>query len=218
MMLIHPQGAWAQILVVQSAQAAGLMAFGDGVSQVVEHKMGVSKVPKEEPCTRSFNCTRWTRMICLNVVFQGATQYYFYVGLVALFPGTAWGAVVKRMLVDQLVYNPASNAAIMWSSVALDTGSASAACHKLRADFVTAMIPAWLIWIPGDLINFKYLPPGAQVAFYNAVNSVYLVYFSFVTNRHDIPELQDEEERAAAAKLEEEEEAAPVSESCCCVM
>eukprot|EP01062_Namystynia_karyoxenos_P020798 TRINITY_DN17874_c0_g1_i7.p2 TRINITY_DN17874_c0_g1~~TRINITY_DN17874_c0_g1_i7.p2 ORF type:complete len:172 (+),score=38.77 TRINITY_DN17874_c0_g1_i7:392-907(+) len=131
-------------------------------------------------CCPRFSCRRWGRMITLNVVFQGASQYYFYQLLLVLFPGLSWPAVIKRMVADQFVYNPASNAAIM-SSVAIDQ-SAAEATRKLRADFLTAMIPAWVLWVPGDLISFKYVPPAGQVAFYNAVNSIYLIYFSWVTN------------------------------------
>eukprot|EP01062_Namystynia_karyoxenos_P020795 TRINITY_DN17874_c0_g1_i3.p1 TRINITY_DN17874_c0_g1~~TRINITY_DN17874_c0_g1_i3.p1 ORF type:complete len:272 (+),score=73.95 TRINITY_DN17874_c0_g1_i3:90-818(+) len=192
------------VLAVQSGQAAGLMAFGDGVCQLIE---GCSGAPPgrlscpagetvsdaEEPpagagspaaeaggCCPRFSCRRWGRMITLNVVFQGASQYYFYQLLLVLFPGLSWPAVIKRMVADQFVYNPASNAAIM-SSVAIDQ-SAAEATRKLRADFLTAMIPAWVLWVPGDLINFKCVPPAGQVAFYNAVNSIYLIYFSWVTN------------------------------------
>lgn len=220
---------FATVFWVQSGQAAGLMAFGDGVAQGVEHCMADApveeaaggegdEVPEPEkpvadgdaapaagavaarrPC---FNCQRWWQMIGLNVIFQGITQYYFYVWLEVVFPGLSWAAVVKKMILDQFLYNPASNAAIMWSQVAIDKGS-DEACVKLKSDFVTAMLPSWIMWVPGDIINFKYMPKSAQVAFYNAVNSIYLIYFSWITNQPNEKTLalddkgDDEEEEAA---------------------
>ena len=53
---------------------------------------------------------------------------------------------------------------------------------KLRRDLLTANINGWKWWVPGEFINFRFVPLGYRVLWANGLAAVWNVYLSFISH------------------------------------
>jgi hypothetical protein len=99
------------------------------------------------------------------------------------------GTIVRKVLVDQLVYNPiwaapTSALAFMWKESAF---SWAAMKSRLGLDFVAYSVPVtlmstWAVWIPAVAIIYS-LPAPLQIPLFNLVLCFWVLVLSFISKR-----------------------------------
>ena len=70
----------------------------------------------------------------------------------------------QRMALDQFGFAPLFIPVFMSSCTILE-GKASEIPDRLRASWAGAVTSNWALWIPAQLLNFKFIPPVYQVKF-----------------------------------------------------
>ena len=99
------------------------------------------------------------------------------------------GTIVRKVLVDQFVYNPIWSApttalAFMWKESAF---SWRAVKSRLDFDFLTFTVPVtlmstWAVWIPAVAIIYC-LPAPLQIPLFNLVLCFWVLVLSFISKR-----------------------------------
>jgi hypothetical protein len=99
------------------------------------------------------------------------------------------GTIVRKVLVDQFVYNPIwaapmSALAFMWKESAF---SPRALKSRLGSDFMTFSVPVtlmstWAVWMPAVAIIYC-LPAPLQIPLFNLVLCFWVLVLSFISKR-----------------------------------
>ncbi|KAL4105437.1 hypothetical protein PRIC1_003501 [Phytophthora ramorum] len=118
-------------------------------------------------------------------------------------PGVSASAVVKRLALDQLAFAPTFLPIFLSSVLALE-GNAQKIPDKLRADWWPVTKANWSVWVPAQILNFRFVPGSMQVLFSNVVGLLWNVYLSYVSHAN-VPKALLEDEEVAATKLGEGE-------------
>ncbi|KAF5841135.1 hypothetical protein DUNSADRAFT_14310 [Dunaliella salina] len=159
--------------------------------------------------------------------YLGLWQYYLYAGV---FPKIATRAAtvlgergVPPLLtfLDQCVHHPV----LYFPSFYLLRGyvggeSAELSMQKCQEDFWTNLKALWVVWVPSQYVNFKYMPTHMRVPFVAAVSAVWCVIMSVfrgesatVAQKEEIQRMQElvaaSAVAAAAAEAAKEGGAAP---------
>lgn len=73
--------------------------------------------------------------------------------------------------------------------------------EKLAAEWWPATKANWAVWIPAQLINFRFVPGSLQVLFSNSVGLLWNSYLSFISHadEHKPAALLDEPTKATDA-------------------
>ncbi|KAL4157784.1 hypothetical protein PRNP1_003568 [Phytophthora ramorum] len=114
-------------------------------------------------------------------------------------PGVSASAVVKRLALDQLAFAPTFLPIFLSSVLALE-GNAQKIPDKLRADWWSVTKANWSVWVPAQILNFRFVPGSMQVLFSNVVGLLWNAYLSYVSHAN-VPKALLEDEEVAATKL-----------------
>lgn len=118
--------------------------------------------------------------------FIGVTVDMLYTAQIAMFgEGRDTATMVKKMLVDQFVYSPVSNFAIVALFAWREGGFKTRALRQLgtRHYFTQQCLPVliamWCIWIPGVLVVY-FMPTALQFPVASLVLVFWILIFKFV--------------------------------------
>ncbi|KAE9031994.1 hypothetical protein PR003_g3168 [Phytophthora rubi] len=100
-------------------------------------------------------------------------------------PGVSAAAVAKRLALDQLGFAP-TFLPVFLSSVLTLEGNKEQIPDKLRADWWTVTKANWGVWVPAQILNFRFVPGPMQVLFSNVVGLLWNAYLSYVSHA-DVP-------------------------------
>jgi hypothetical protein len=99
------------------------------------------------------------------------------------------GTIVRKVLVDQLIYNsiwaaPMSALAFLWKESAFSWPTMRS---KLGFEFMTFSVPVtlmstWAVWIPAVTIIY-YLPAPLQIPLFNLALCFWVLVLSFISKR-----------------------------------
>jgi hypothetical protein len=106
----------------------------------------------------------------------------WYKLLGAKLPGTSTAAVLKRLALDQLGFAP-TFLPVFISSVLTLEGNAQQIPDKLRADWWPVTKANWVVWVPAQILNFRFVPGSMQVLFSNVVGLLWNAYLSYVSHK-----------------------------------
>lgn len=96
-------------------------------------------------------------------------------------PGVSTAAVAKRLALDQLGFAP-TFLPVFLSSVLTLEGNAEQIPDKLRADWWPVTKANWGVWVPAQILNFRFVPGSMQVLFSNVVGLLWNAYLSYVSH------------------------------------
>jgi hypothetical protein len=82
------------------------------------------------------------------------------------------------MLLDQGAWAPVFIASMITLLTAIDGGDVKAA---LKSDWASSVRANWVLWVPAQFVNFRYVAPQHQLLFANVAALVWNVWFSFLT-------------------------------------
>jgi hypothetical protein len=130
----------------------------------------------------------WADMGYAALVFGsiGITVDMFYVLQVALFgEGHDPATMVKKMLVDQFVYSPMSNFAVLSLLAWRDSGFRArswryaVSADFLRNHYLPVLVALWCVWIPGVLVIY-FMPTALQFPVASLILSFWVLIFKFM--------------------------------------
>ncbi|KAG7389541.1 hypothetical protein PHYPSEUDO_010186 [Phytophthora pseudosyringae] len=107
--------------------------------------------------------------------------HVWYGFLSARLPGVSAGAVAKRLALDQLGFAP-TFLPVFLSTVLTLEGHAEDIPDKLRADWWPVTKANWAVWVPAQILNFRFVPGSMQVLFSNLVGLLWNAYLSYVSH------------------------------------
>ncbi|GAX85451.1 hypothetical protein CEUSTIGMA_g12867.t1 [Chlamydomonas eustigma] len=181
----EPSGPWAKYLelleshpfVTRAVTCGVLNGLGDIVSQVFIEGS-------------SFELSRTLTFTCLGLFFVGPVLFYWYGWLGGLIPGSGAMSVLGSLALDQLLFAPPFIAAFMSiltvtieGPTHLKDGSLqtlkNSIASKIQKDWPPAVQVNWLLWVPAQFINFKFVPPNLRVLAVNVTALIWNIYMSY---------------------------------------
>jgi protein Mpv17 len=99
-----------------------------------------------------------------------------------MIPGTGVVAAVGKTVLDQAVFAPCFVALFISTLLLLD-GTPKLIKSKLEQDLVPTVVANWSLWIPGQLINFYFVPPQLTLLCSNFIALIWCTYLSWAANR-----------------------------------
>jgi peroxisomal membrane protein 2 len=188
-------------LLVKCVSAGLVAAVGDVCSQMILKGGENSKNPNATLVER-VEWDRTARFVFMNVFMVGPTLHYWYRWLGIRFPGTGMGSVAKRVFVDEFIFTPLYYPVFLTLLWKLEHGeklSFTKIGSMLWAEMPTLILAEWIIYVPAQSLNFRYVPGKFQVLFSNVVGIVWNGYLSWTADK-------------ASAKNKDVEGADPVKE------
>lgn len=116
-----------------------------------------------------YEAGRTLRYSGLGLLLTGPTLHLWYAVLNRRFPGVAPARVLARVALDQALFAPAFTAAFLSVLLAVEGRSADEWRAYMRESYAESVCVNWVLWIPAQLINFRFTPPAYTVLFANFV-------------------------------------------------
>lgn len=163
-------------IITKSVTSAVLSALGNLLSQALESK----KKQKEGQSGKDVDVYGPVRFAVYGLVITGPLSHYFYQLLELLFPASAPFSMLKRLLLERLVFAPAF---LLLFFVVMNTleGKTNADLQdKLKARFWPALKMNWKVWTPFQFVNINYVPVQFRVLFANLIALFWNAYLTSV--------------------------------------
>lgn len=138
------------------------------------------------PADKDNNKVDWKRtanFTIMGAVLIGPMLHHWYSLLGSKFPGTSTLATLYRVGFDQFLFAPFAILPAVFSFTQVFNGTPELIPQKLHEEWMPTCIANFSLWIPAQLINFKFVPPQYQVLFANVVGLFWNVYLSAATNK-----------------------------------
>jgi hypothetical protein len=85
------------------------------------------------------------------------------------------------MLLDQAAWAPVFIGSMITLLTGIDGGGRAEISAALRSDWASSVRANWVLWVPAQFLNFRFVPPQHQLLFANVTALVWNVWFSFLT-------------------------------------
>jgi len=162
-------------LLTKAVTSCLIAQSGDLFSQYVEQR-------RSNTITFKWDMVRTARIGLLGFALVAPVVHYWYGSLARFFPGSTASVVAKRVFWDQAFFSPLFLPTWLTSLWMLEGQSVSDISDMLCAEVPTALIANWVVWIPAQIVNFRYAPVKFQVLFSNVVALGWNAYLSFTAH------------------------------------
>ncbi|XP_068559678.1 LOW QUALITY PROTEIN: peroxisomal membrane protein 2-like, partial [Cebidichthys violaceus] len=153
-----------------------LTALGNLLSQILEAK---KKRPTMEPVDQ-IDPAGAARYAIYGLVITGPVSHYFYQLMEVWMPSTDPLCIVKRLLLDRLVFAPAFLLIFYFVMNILEAKGWRDFEKKMRGSYWTALKMNWKVWTPFQFININFVPVQFRVLFANMVALFWYAYLASV--------------------------------------
>lgn len=119
--------------------------------------------------------------------------HVWYRFLSSTLPGVSTTAIAKRLALDQLGFAP-TFLPIFLSLVLTLEGHAEDIPDKIRADWWPITKTNWIVWVPAQIFNFRFVPGKMQVLFSNVMGLFWNAYLSYMSHSKVAKPLLEETE------------------------
>lgn len=162
--------------LMTKAITSGLISeAGDLFSQYIEYK-------RSKATTFHWDILRTLRIGVLGFALVAPVVHYWYGGLARFFPGSSPMVVAKRVVWDQGFFSPIFLPTWLTSLWIMEGQTSQDISTMLQAEVPTALVANWALWVPAQLINFRYIPGKFQVLFSNIVALGWNAFLSFTAH------------------------------------
>ena len=124
---------------------------------------------------------RLSRMSFSGLALIGPTLHYWYGYLYKNITSTGFKGAIYRMIPDQFIFAPIFIAIFSIFLFTLE-GRLSEIENHLKKTWYNSMLINWQIWIPAQIINFRFIPLHLQVLFVNFVALIWNTYLSYISH------------------------------------
>ena len=129
-----------------------------------------------------------TKHVALTGLMIGPTCHFWYHFLDRFLPGRTIQIVLKKVLIDQVVFSPINISMFLMTIGYLNGANSSVLIKDLREKGLDLLKAEWIVWPPAQLVNFLFLPTKYRVLYDNSVSLGFDCYYSSVAFRKDDPE------------------------------
>ncbi len=123
--------------------------------------------------------------------------HFWYRFIFKQIPGTTVGPVLKRLFFDQVIFAPVFLPFFFSLALTLE-GKSEKIPAKLENDLIPTLMSNYVLWLPAQFVNFKYVPTRYNVLFANFVGFFWSIYLSYACYSVD----PAKEQRAPTVKKE----------------
>jgi len=106
-------------------------------------------------------------------------MHFWYGAVMRWFPGSSVSAVVKRVALDQFVCAPLVIPTFLTGLWIMEGKEMEEIWPSLQEQVPSTTVANWALWIPAQLINFRFVSGKYQVLFSNMVGFIWNVYLSY---------------------------------------
>ncbi|MBN3316671.1 PXMP2 protein, partial [Atractosteus spatula] len=163
-------------ILTKSVTSGILSALGNLLSQALERR-GRDKAGKSG---KELDLLGPARFAVYGLCVTGPVSHYFYQLLELLLPTSIPYCMLKRLLLDRLVFSPAFLLLFFLVMNMLEGKNWSAFQEKLRTGYWSALKMNWKVWTPFQFVNINYVPVQFRVLFANLVALFWYAYLASV--------------------------------------
>ncbi|CAG4962576.1 unnamed protein product [Colias eurytheme] len=120
----------------------------------------------------------------MHMGFSGAAVgvlcHHWYKVLDRFIIGKTTDMVIKKLLLDQLIFSPIMIVTFFGSLALLEDNPVDNFKDEVKDKFVTLYKAEWMVWPPAQIINFYFLPTRFRVLYDNTISLGYDIYTSQV--------------------------------------
>ncbi|GIL88241.1 hypothetical protein Vretimale_14125 [Volvox reticuliferus] len=118
----------------------------------------------------------------MGLAVVGPTLHYWYMLLNTLVRAGGTAGATIQLLLDQGVFAPVFLATFI-SILFVIEGKPHLIKPKLEQDLLETVKVNWVLWIPAQYLNFRFVPPNLQVLTANVVALAWNTYMSFQSHK-----------------------------------
>ncbi|XP_050714500.1 mpv17-like protein 2 [Eriocheir sinensis] len=135
----------------------------------------------------SWDRARTRHMTCTGVTV-GALCHHWYLLLDRRLPGRSMAVVLKKLLVDQLLFSPLCLTVFFLSLGVFRGGGVNEFVSDVQQKGWRLYVAECLVWPPAQLVNFYLLPTKFRVLYDNSISLMFDIYTSHVCYDRETPE------------------------------
>jgi hypothetical protein len=164
-------------LLTKCVTGGGLAMAADIVCQ-----FGEQQGEEGQKFSENFDPVRCARFTSLGAFLVSPTLHYWYGYLGRAVPGTTSTDAMKRLFFDQVIFAPLFIPTFFFGNLLLE-GKLEEFMDKVKRDLFSTVVTNYIVWIPAQFVNFRYISPNLQVLFSNTVGFFWNIFMSYMTNR-----------------------------------
>ncbi|XP_028824622.1 peroxisomal membrane protein 2-like [Denticeps clupeoides] len=161
-------------IMTKSITSGVLSALGNVLSQALE---GRRSVQASSP-VKSLDALGPLRFAGYGLCITGPCSHHFYQMLEVLLPASQPHFMVKRLLLDRLLYAPLLLLLFFLVMNVLEGRRWQDFAQKVRRDYLAALTMNWKVWTPFQFVNINYVPVQFRVLFSNVVALFWYAYLA----------------------------------------
>ncbi|XP_061907271.1 peroxisomal membrane protein 2 [Entelurus aequoreus] len=163
-------------ILTKSITSGILSALGNLLSQIVEAR----KKSKDNEVAQEIDTAGAARYAIYGLFITGPVSHYFYQLMEVWMPSTDPYCVLKRLLLDRLVFAPGFLLLFFFVMNILEVKGLDDFMKKFRRSYWTALKMNWRVWTPFQFININFVPLQFRVLFANMVALFWYAYLASI--------------------------------------
>ena len=160
-------------VLTKASTSAIIGALGELLGSYVKSRMRNEKYSPE--------AKRVLLFACFGGIITGPFLHFWYVflqQLMAKLQLTGRGKTIAMVLIDRILWSPPFTALTIIFLQYFQTLSVEETGIQLRRNYAAVLLMSQKTWVPGQIINFEFVPQEYQVVFVNLVSVFYNTYLS----------------------------------------
>lgn len=163
-------------IITKSVTSGILSALGNLLSQILEAK----RKAKTGAPVKEIDTTGAARYAIYGLFVTGPVSHYFYQLMEVWMPSTDPYCIVKRLLLDRLIFAPGFLLLFYFVMTILEAKGWADFEKKMKSSYWTALKMNWKVWTPFQFININFVPVQFRVLFANMVALFWYAYLASV--------------------------------------
>ncbi|KAF7661983.1 hypothetical protein LDENG_00248630 [Lucifuga dentata] len=163
-------------ILTKSVTSGILSALGNLLTQILEAKQKA----KHGAPVKEIDTAGTARYAIYGFLITGPVSHFFYQLMEAWIPSTDSYCIVKRLLLDRLIFAPSFLLLFFFVMNILEFKGWEDFDKKVRKTYWTALKMNWKVWTPFQFININFVPVQFRVLFANMVALFWYAYLASV--------------------------------------
>lgn len=163
--------------ILTKAVTSGILsALGNLLSQTLEAR----KKAQSGAQSREVDAAAAARYAVYGLFITGPVSHYFYQLMEVWMPTTDPYCIVKRLMLDRLIFAPGFLLLFYFVMNILEAKGWDEFENKMRKSYWTALKMNWKVWTPFQFVNINFVPVQYRVLFANMVALFWYAYLASV--------------------------------------
>ncbi|XP_034026158.1 peroxisomal membrane protein 2 [Thalassophryne amazonica] len=163
-------------ILTKSVTSGILSALGNILSQILEKRQKTLK----EALFKEIDLAGAARYAVYGLLITGPVSHYFYQLMEVWVPTTDPYCIIKRLLLDRLIFAPGFLLLFYFVMNILEAKEWKDFERKLKRSYWTALKMNWKVWTPFQFINVNFVPVQFRVLFANIIALYWYAYLASV--------------------------------------